>query len=75
MLSRVSLVGPGVSVDGAVVAMTACRGVVLDDPGTAEVSSPSEERMESELSALPLTSAPTARQEELENKREKKTFS
>lgn len=67
MLSRVSL-GPGVSVHRAVVAIPACRGAALEDPGSADVSNPCAERTGSELSARPLTSAPTVKQEELENK-------
>ena len=68
MLSKVSLGGPGGTVGGTVVPILACSIVVLDDPGTAEGSRPCAERMGSELSALPLTSAPIARREELENK-------
>lgn len=67
MLSRVSL-GAGVNAHGAVVAIPACRGGALEDPGTAEASNPCVERTDSELSARPLSSAPKVRQEELENK-------
>lgn len=64
MLSRVSLEeGPGGNVP-----IPGCSEDVLDEPGTAEVSNPCIERMDTELSALPLTSTPTATQEELKNK-------
>lgn len=42
--------------------------MVLDNPGTAEVSNPCAERPGSELSALQLISAPTASREELKAK-------
>lgn len=71
MLSSVSLGGPGGTVGGTAAPIPACSIAVLDDPGTAEVSRPWAERIDSELSALPLTSAPIARREELENKQKK----
>lgn len=71
MLSRVSLGGPCGTVGGSIVPIPACGATGLDDPGTTEVSSPCGERMDSELSALPLTSAPVASREELENKNPK----
>lgn len=72
MLSSVSLGGPDRRVSGAVAGVAACREAVLDEPGTAETSgSWAEERMESELSALPPTSAGGARQDELKRRRDK----
>lgn len=71
MLSRVSLGCPWWTEGGSVVPVPACSIAFLDDPGTADVSRPCEERMGSELSALPLTSAPMASREELKTKGEK----
>lgn len=68
MLSRVSLGGPG-GIAGSTAVASPDGGVeVLDDPATAKVSSPCAEGVDSELSALPLTSAPNAGTEELEEK-------
>lgn len=69
MLSRVSLGGPRGTGGSSIVPVLACSNVVLDDPRT-EVSSPCAERMDSELSALPLFSAPKASREELKTKGE-----
>jgi len=73
MLSRVSLGGPGRTAGGAAVAdpTGGGGGGVRDDPGTTEASSPCPEPADSELSARPLTSAPVARREELEKRRER----
>lgn len=69
MLSRVSFGGPWGTGISSVVSALSCSTAVLNDPGTSEGSSPCAERTGRELSALTLTSAPTATREELKTRK------